>query len=78
VFVRVGRHRVTLAKAGDLDGDGIPDARYTTVWFHKPHGTYRVIAKSGEHQLPKLLGRPSVQGLRFTRRLLASLTWSRA
>jgi hypothetical protein len=45
VFVRVGRHRVTLAKAGDLDGDGIPDARYTTVWFGKPHGTYRVIAK---------------------------------
>jgi hypothetical protein len=45
VFVRVGRHRVTLTAAGDVDRDGIADAKYSTAWSHRPHGTYRVIAK---------------------------------
>jgi len=44
-FVRIGRRSVTLTAAGDVDGDGIPDSRYSTAWSHMPHGTYRVIAK---------------------------------
>jgi hypothetical protein len=45
VFVRVGRHRITLIGAGDLNHDGIPDAKYSTVFPHMPHGTYRLTAK---------------------------------
>ena len=45
VFRQVGRHRVGLNGAGDLNGDGIADARYSTAWLHMPHGTYRVTAK---------------------------------
>jgi hypothetical protein len=44
-FVRIGRHRVSLAGAGDLNGDGISDARFSTSWTHLAHGTYRVKAR---------------------------------
>jgi hypothetical protein len=44
-FVRIGRHRVSLAGAGDLNGDGISDARFSTTWTHLAHGTYRVKAR---------------------------------
>jgi Calx-beta domain-containing protein len=44
-YVRVGAHRVLLHGVGDVNGDGVADAKYATTWLHEPHGRYRVTAR---------------------------------
>jgi hypothetical protein len=45
VFHQISRHKVKLLRAKDLNGDGIPDARYSTRFLRTHRGTCRIVAR---------------------------------